>query len=134
MKRILNLTLMALLLITGLSCKKVVSKDGIQGTWELRHVAGGQVPGFDPNFKKGNGNKYKFEGQTYTRYEKGEIIESGTFTLEKADAAINASRANGLIKLSPSGDEYYINLSGKRLTIFIGIIAADGGEMMYERE
>ncbi|WP_144008953.1 lipocalin family protein [Pedobacter africanus] len=134
MKRILNLTLMAMLLLTALSCKKVVSKDGIEGTWELRHLAGGQVPGLDPNFKKGNGNKYKFEGQTYTRYEKGEITESGTFTLEKADVAINASKANARIRFSPSEDEYYINLSGNKLTIFIGIIAADGVETTYKRE
>lgn len=135
MKNILNLTLITLLLLTALGCKKSSPQKGIQGTWELRHLAGGQIAGIDPNYKKGNGDLYKFEGENYTRHYNGAITDSGTFTIEYTEEKeMNGNnKANGIMKLSPSGREYHIYLSAKKLVIFDGIIAADGVEMTYEK-
>lgn len=133
MKNILSLVILFTFLFCFTGCKKASLEKGINGTWELRHVEGGQIPNADPNYKSGNGDIYKFDNQNFERYDKGKLITSGTFVLTTERKDINNNSANGAITFSTSPEKYYIKLSGNKLTIFIGVIAADGVEVTYER-
>ncbi|MFC3562701.1 hypothetical protein [Pedobacter jamesrossensis] len=130
---ILNLTLSLIMLFSFTACKKKTIEKGINGTWELRYVAGGQIAGADPNYKKGNGDIYIFNNQNFERYSKGKVIQSGTFVITTERKDINNNQANSAITFSTSTEKYYTNLTGDKLTIFIGVIAADGVEVTYER-
>lgn len=134
MKNILKLTLVLTILFVFTACKKKSLEKGINGTWELRHLVGGMIAGADPNYKKGNGDIYVFNDQKFDRYSKGKIIESGTFVISTERKDINNNHANSAITFSTSTEKYYTNLSGDKLTIFIGVIAADGVEVTYERQ
>ncbi|GAA3978001.1 hypothetical protein GCM10022246_32840 [Pedobacter ginsengiterrae] len=134
MKNILKLTLVLSILFIFSACKKKSLEKGINGTWELRHVAGGMIAGADPNYKKGNGDIYVFNNQNFERYSQGKLIQSGTFVMSTERKDINNNQANSAITFSTSAEKYYTNLSGNKLTIFIGVIAADGVEVTYERQ
>lgn len=134
MKNILKLSLVLTILFAFTACKKKSLEKGINGTWELRYVAGGQIAGADPNYKKGNGDIYVFNNQNFERYSNGKVIQSGTFVMSTESKEINNNHANSAITFSTSTEKYYTNLSGSKLTIFIGVIAADGVEVTYERQ
>lgn len=134
MKNILKLTIVLTILFTFSACKKKSIEKGINGTWELRHVAGGMLAGVDPNIKKGNGDIYIFNNQNFERYSNGKIIQSGTFVISTESKDINNNHANSAIIFSTSTEKYYTNLSGDKLIIFMGVIAADGVEVTYERQ
>lgn len=134
MKKILKLTLVLAVFFAFTACKKKSLEKGINGTWELRYVAGGQIAGANPNYKKGNGDIYVFNNQNFERHSQGKIVQSGTFVLSTESKFINNSHANSAITFSTSTEKYYTNLSGNKLTIFLGVIAADGIESTYERQ
>jgi hypothetical protein len=133
MKNIKNLGLLFVLLLGFAGCKKENFDTSINGTWELRHVLGGQIAGASPDIAKGNGDIYKFDGKNYERFNNGKSIEKGTFTLTRENLPVNNSNANGSIVFSGFPIKCPVNLSKKKLVIFIGMIAADGIESTYEK-
>lgn len=134
MKSILKLTLSTIILFSLISCEKKAEASQLNGTWELRHVAGIQVAGVNPDFKAGNGNTYKFEGETFEKYSDGKKVDSGTFVLApEQDVPVNNTKANYSIIFN-KGEKQLANLSGKTLVLFNGIIAADGTESTFEKQ
>lgn len=134
MKNFLKLALSMVMLFTIISCEKKSGTPDLNGTWELRHVAGIQVAGVDPNFKPGNGNYFTFKGETFEKFNDGKKMESGTFTITPEDnVAVNNSKANYSISFNKEEKKYAL-LSDNKLIIFDGIIAADGTESTFEKQ
>lgn len=134
MKNIFRLTLSMIVLFTIISCEKKAAGPELNGTWELRHVAGIQVAGVDPNFKPGNGNYFKFEGQNFEKYSDGKKVKSGTFAVTPEDnVAVNNSKANYSIKFNNEENQYLL-LSADKMVVFDGVIAADGTESTFEKQ
>lgn len=138
MKKNLTLSFFALflLLITIFSCKKKDSEPSpatLNGTWELRHVLGIQVQGADPNYSPGNGNIFVFTNGNFKSYTNSKPLDSGTYTIQKEDLAINNNKANYSILLN-NKTKFYIKIAKRTLIVFDGVIAADGYEATYEKQ
>ena len=134
MKNIFRLSVGLIVLFTVISCSKKETGTELNGTWELRHIAGIQVAGANPDFKAGNGNYFKFDGQNFERYSDGKKTESGSFSITpENNVPINDKKANYSIKFN-NEEKTYILLSDKALILFNGIIAADGTEFTYEKQ
>lgn len=122
-----------LMLISLISCKKKSDESSLNGSWELRRVDGIQIAGADPNFKSGEGNILKFSERNFEWYQANKLSASGTFTIQPEVIQINNSKSNYSILFNNNKDKIYINLSGKKLIVFLGVIAADGTESHYEK-
>lgn len=136
MKNIFRVSFSLIVLFTVISCSKKEKENGteLNGTWELRHIAGIQVAGANPDFKAGNGNYFKFDGQNFERYSDGKKTESGSFSITpEENVPINDKKANYSIKFN-NEEKTFILLSDKKLVLFNGIIAADGTEFTYEKQ
>lgn len=130
MKNFLHLTLSFLLLILVFSCKKEASVASLNGTWELKSVIGGQ-PIATPASEK-HVVQLRFADQHFEKYDNGQVIESGTFSITAEKKAINNNQAN--YYLTTKGDnKQYIKLSKNELVVFEGEIAADGVEMHFTK-
>lgn len=134
MKKIIILSFGVMLLFSLISCKKKSEESNLNGSWELRYIAGIQIAGTDPNFKAGNGNIIKFSDHTFEKYENNKMIDSGTFSIQKEEAPVNNYKSNYSIVFNNNTDKVYLNLSGKKLIVFMGSIAADGTESHYEKQ
>jgi hypothetical protein len=135
MKKILTLSFSLLLIFSLISCKKKEQESNLQGSWELRRIEGIQVAGVDPNFKSGNGNVLKFNGNNYEWYNENKLQSSGTFTIQPDVRPINNLKSNYSLTLSNDNQiQLYIHLEGKKLVVFLGVIAADGTESHYEKQ
>ncbi|MCD0476306.1 hypothetical protein LPB87_18095 [Flavobacterium sp. EDS] len=134
MKNISNLVIPLVVLFTIVSCQKKSALEELNGSWELRHIEGIQVANADPNFKPGNGNLLKFEGQKYERYYEGKKEEDGTFTITPEDTTINNRKANYSIMFNKDTEKTYLSLLKNKLILFNGVIAADGTESTYEKQ
>ncbi len=132
MKRTLSiLCVIAILAIGFTSCKKSGSSGGltIQGNWELSKVSGmagvTEVPA-------GNGNTYKFSGNTYIRYVNGTLAGNGKFTIVQ-DRSVSISPLAGNITFeNPTGTNWFYLLDNNTLVIDFGS-AADGPVNTYTR-
>ena len=137
MKNVFKLSLVVLLLIAVISCKKKAGEPvvipQINGIWELRHIEGIQVANADPNFKPGNGNLLKFEQSNFKSYVDGKMTNNGTYVIKEEKNSVNGKTTNYSLLLNDK-DKYYLNLSGNKLVLFIGSIPADGVESTYERQ
>lgn len=136
MKNFLTLSLSFGLLFFITSCKKKTiepTEADLNGTWELRYLAGIQVAGMDPNYKPGNGNLLKFNQESYERYDSGKLVDSGKFTIKPDVTTVSSSQTNYSILLK-NQTKLYLNLSAKKLIVFDGIIASDGTEATYEKQ
>jgi hypothetical protein len=132
MKRLLTLILMLLIIFT-LSCKKDKQSKPevlIIGNWELREVIGGQIPGVPGMFAPGNGNILRFSGKNYTYAKNGAILDSGTYTI--GFKFTGKVKENTLI-YNGDGFERFFRIDNNKLTIYTGIIPADGTIQIYER-
>lgn len=143
MKGILKLSFALLLLISVIGCKKKneeVSADSLHGSWVLKSVAGGQtaaVPGYKPN----NAQVLTFYGGKFQRDENGKEVENSTYIIRPENKQFNDKTANYSIRFNAdeksflnTQDRIYLSLSGNKMILFIGVIAADGVEMTYERQ
>lgn len=134
MKNIFRVSFSLIVLFTVISCSKKATGPELNGTWELRHIAGIQVAGANPDFKAGNGNYFKFDGQNFEKYNDGKKTESGSFSITpEENVPVNDKKANYSIKFN-NEEKAYILLSDKKMILFNGIIAADGTESTYEKQ
>ncbi|CAM4055109.1 hypothetical protein SAMN06265348_10256 [Pedobacter westerhofensis] len=133
MKKILTLSISILLLLSLNSCKKKTEESSLNGSWELKRIEGIQIAGADPNFASGTGNILTFSGSNFEWYENNKLKASGTFTVQPDVMAINNSTSNYSLLFNNNKDKVYINLTGKKLIVFLGVIAADGTESHYEK-
>ena len=133
MKRIFYTSIIICLILSAAGCKKKSAETNLSGTWELTHVNGIQVAGVNPDFETGKGNLLKFSGQNYEKYNGGQLVSSGTFSIKKeAEVAVNNTKANYSILFN--NEKLLVNLSSKKLVIFDGVIAADGIESTYNKQ
>ncbi|HEY0895908.1 MAG TPA: hypothetical protein VGE15_05100 [Sphingobacteriaceae bacterium] len=127
-----------LILFSGmvmLGCKKENVEKSIVGTWELRNVAGGQLP-VDPSvIAPGSGSLITFSDDGYERRVKGTVVSSGSYSLRKESANVNGDNADYRIVFDDqsSAIKSYISLSGNTLKIHYGEIALDGIQETYKR-
>lgn len=119
-----------------LSCKKndhETYSNSIKGSWELRHVAGGfRAPGQSPDYAPGNGDIWKFSDSTYQHYSNGQLSDEGSYTLTK-DTSLATGRYMDALILSNGNWKLFFEISKNTLTLYVGIIAADGVIETYER-
>lgn len=133
MKNYFKLSLSVCVMTVLVSCGNKKATSPIEGTWEITHVAGIQVAGVDPNFKKGNGNVLKFSGDHFEKFTDGTKVESGVFSLQPESELINNSKSNYALSLNDA-EKVSVLLSDNKLVLFNGIIAADGTEVTYEKQ
>lgn len=124
--------LFSLVFIFG--CNKSNTSLSIQGTWELRHSEGGYgPPNRNPDFAPGNGNIWKFTSNTYQYYINGELSGTGSFTTTKDVAIATGRKMDALILNGNNEDQLFFEIKNNILTMYRGIIAADGTVQTYER-
>ncbi len=124
-----------LFLLTFLvSCKKTsTSAISIQGVWELRHLEGGYGPGGSPDFKSGNGYIWKFRDSTYQQYSNGQLTSSDSYTLVKENTVATGKIMDAMIFDQNSYTQFSFKIKNNILTLYRGVVAADGTIETYER-
>jgi hypothetical protein len=118
-------------------CKKdnsIQLKAQLAGSWELRILYGGQVPGIGPNFPPGNGNTWKFADTTYSTYSNSLLTSSGTYTVTKDNTVNSSFPKDALILNGNPTSKIYFNMNKDTLTLYIGSIPADGTIGKYVRQ
>jgi hypothetical protein len=121
----------------AVSCKKnhkELISGRLQGVWELRHVEGGfRAPGTSPDYAPGNGNMWKFSDSTYQYYVNGQLSVQGSYTLTKDISPATGKNMDALILDSNNNWKLFFEISNNTLTLYRGIVAADGTIETYEK-
>ena len=116
--------------------KKVYS-DSLQGAWELRNVFGGFRPAGSPtNFAPGNGTIWSFKDSSFKRYEKGTLVDSGGFIIDRDTCPVTNTLMDAISFRNNSnnyGFQIFFEISRDTLTMYHGVIAADGTISKYVR-
>ncbi|MGX5690391.1 hypothetical protein [Arcticibacter tournemirensis] len=130
-----NLNLIALVFAVLLfGCKEdEVQPESLIGTWELRHVLGGQIAGAPSDFPKGNGKIIQFSADEYQRIEDGKVVSTGTYRIVKESAEIDGTKYEQRIIFDDDQWKTFIRLTGNKILICSGTIAADGTTATYEK-
>lgn len=108
----------------------------IVNSWELRSSYGGfRAPVRNPSYQPGNGYIWKFTNTNYQLYSEGQVVSSGGYTMTK-DTSVAAGRLMDALIIN-SGQNYnekiFIQIAKDTLTMYRGIIAADGTIEKYVR-
>ena len=120
--------------------KKLLStgSGSIKGDWELRILYGCQTPNCNPYFQPGNGNTWHFTDTTYLhtveslspRYT---ASDSGVYILRE-DTCMATGRMMDYFKAKDDPFEgIFFEIKNDTLTLYRGIIAADGTIQKYVR-
>lgn len=127
-----------LMVFTSVSCDKEERlQSRLEGTWELRHIEGGYRPANSPSdYEPGNGNILKFDGNKFQyKYGTNPII-NGTYTIIEEEVDLNGDKLSYKIDFQSDqnlGDPFF-KISGGKLSLYYGHIAADGFVSTYEKE
>jgi len=101
----------------------------LKGAWELRSRVGGFAP--NTTYSPGNGNLVKFTDSTFEKHSNGQIISQGIYSISQGnnpETGLPAKRIN-----YPDGYFEYYEITGHYLTLYSGIVAADGTISRYEK-
>jgi hypothetical protein len=130
MKKILPIAIAVI--ITGLCCtKRVSTNNSLVGSWELRSWYGGYSATGGGTLQPGNGNIYSFTGNTYRYYENNVLRDSGNYIIT---TGVNPNTGDSLPAiLFNNAYKYSFSLSGDKLTMYVGTVAADGVVNTYQR-
>ncbi len=132
--RLLSLTALPLLILSCTKTNIETVSNSIKGTWELRHVEGGyRAPGTNPDYPPGNGTIWKFTDSTYQYYGSGPLLAQGSYTLTKDTSLATGRYMDAFILNNNNSAELFFEISNNTLTLYRGIIAADGTIETYER-
>lgn len=135
MRDIIFLVSIGLLTTIFFSCQKDKHADGskgITGSWEIRSSLGGYGVSGGSDYPPGNGYIQQFTDSGYYIYQHGQNpVDSGTFKIEKNASTPYGQIMNKLTYISNHNREVYYQISGDTLTIYDGIIAADGAVSKY---
>lgn len=128
-------SLCLILMLALVSCDKDQRfENNLDGTWELRHVKGGQIPNVSPDYPPGNGRIIKFEGNTFQIIRDGSVVQSGTFVIINDVKEIDGVKFRYKIDFDLNTQaDLYSNVSRKKLIVATGSIASDGTTSTYER-
>ena len=126
--------LIIIVLLIAAGCKKETTKlrSDVQGTWEL--VSSDYAWSGHHDYSVGNGNTFKFNGNTYVqtlKYTDSTLQYSGTFTIYKGKPCEMATEQT-LIKFDNTDPEMF-SLSNGVLTIGSTSCVADGGYSTYRK-
>jgi hypothetical protein len=111
-------------------CIDLHESGGLNGTWELRSQIGGMMP--DNDFPPGNGNIIKFTDSTFEKRNNGQITINGTYIISQVT---NPETGNTMKQINyPGGYIEYFKIMNNHLTIYSGLVAADGTISKYARE
>ncbi len=144
MKRQIIFLSVVFFVMIAFSCKKdstysqpkAVSPTVLTGTWELREDSFPQIRGVPRDYAPGNGNKMIFLDTTYIGYHVGYGSMSGTNYTDSGTYYIKAlPNSNPQLVFNgdslPPRDLFFINKD--TLTLFAGILAADGDILVYQK-
>ena len=135
--------LFSLLLISGIDfigCNKPDQKknsnqnssDSLVGSWELRVLHGGMMPSpHGPNYPPGNGDRWKFTDSLYERYENGQLVVQGKYSLTKDTCPATGTYMDAFILQQDYSYKIFFEFSNDTLVMYNGIIAADGTITKY---
>jgi len=114
--------------------EKKVYSNSLQGDWELRNVFGGfGPPGRPTNFPAGNGHIRSFKDSTFKYYADGKLVDSGTFALTRDTCPATQTLMDAFILSNSYGHKIFFEISKDTLTLYNGVIAADGTIEKYVR-
>lgn len=143
MKQVHNYALAVLIMTVVSGCKKDHGTDTpsseITGYWELAE-AYGDMP--LKTFPEGNGNMLIFNGDTYSSYENGQLVKSGTYTtlsdntVEENICLIvpdNQFTRRIVFDNAYSAVKKFYNIADDKLSITFGCFANDGGQKLTYR-
>lgn len=105
----------------------------LPGIWELRSAKGGYAPGFGGDFTAGNGTKWSFTDSTYKRYSKGNFYDSGIYKLSSGINPATSTTMNAMLLNSDTILPFYFHIANDTLTLYVGVIEADGIMDKYVR-
>ncbi len=105
----------------------------ITGSWELRIVYGGfmNTPG-GTTYPPGNGYLLKFTDVHYESYAAGVLADSGSYSKTR-DLSMATGRVMDAIVLKNSLKVFY-EIKRDTLTLYVGVIAADGAIEKFVRQ
>jgi hypothetical protein len=134
----------ALVLITVSACEKASLPEQpgkLPGKWELRETVSGVGL---RTYAEGNGTRYEFGSTTYEKYENGNLVKQGTYTVVQDDSAamkigivIPAGQFTKRIRLDAdnAGDRFFFQSNGSQLILLSGFFPLDGGlKATYEKQ
>jgi hypothetical protein len=116
-----------------ISCEKAEIDSTLQGSWELSSVAGGNLANY--LYPTGKGYGIKFTETEYQKYENGQIIKSGTYSLHNEKSFLNDKIMTRIIYDNDLNfPKQFIDIKRSKLTIYYGaMIATDGLEYSYQK-
>ena len=117
-------------------CKKNANhgSGSISGTWELRAMSGGMMPG-STQYAAGNGNIVEFSGAGYKIYKGGLVVKSGQYTVVQ-DASVDTSvclvfpkgkYTSRVVYADSTAAKIFYQVEGDMLTFYSGCYALDAG-------
>lgn len=126
-----QLVLPSLLLLLLVACKK--NEDlppSISGTWEIRRFVD---PWNNKEYSPGNDTLIKFTGNQYQRTIDGQIVQQGTYQLEK-DELLNNEMGNRIIYDGNTNiARSFYRIEGNQLTLIADPLLMDGAVIYYHR-
>ncbi|MDP2413245.1 hypothetical protein [Daejeonella sp.] len=126
------------IVFTSVSCDKEERlQSKLEGTWELRHIEGGYRPANSPSdYEPGNGNILKFDGNKFQQKYGTNPAINGTYTIIEEEAEVNGEKLSHKIDFQSDQNviDLYFKISGGKLSLYYGHIAADGFVSTYEKQ
>lgn len=113
--------------------KEKLQPESLIGKWELRRVLGGQIADAPSHYEKGNGNIIEFSALEYHRIDDGMVVSKRHYEIVEESAEIDGTEFTNRIVFDDTDQKVFINLSGNKLLICLGPIAADGTTSAYEK-
>lgn len=112
---------------------KIHGQQTLPGTWELRSAYGGYSPGFGGDFAAGNGTLWIFTDSNFERISKGNLYDSGRYHISSGINPATGTNMDMLTLDVDFGPSFYFNIANDTLTLYLGIVAADGTIDKYVR-
>lgn len=136
MKTILTL-LIACTFVFASCDKEERMETKLEGTWELRHLKGGQIAGRSPDYPPGNGNLVKIDAGTIQfSNSNGVLGDKFKFAVKNDEQEIDGVKFKYTIVREGDRPQvrYYFKLNGNKLLLATGSIVSDGGTATYVRQ
>lgn len=137
MRRLFLLICLSAIILSLNSCKKSGGNNNqsLPGSWELRYLEGGYILSIQTgSYPPGNGNIYKFTDNSYWHYSGGQLIDSGGYRITKDTISPFQKNMDMLTFINVNTPRsVFFEFSNNNLTIYSGIIAADGTIGTYSR-
>ena len=115
------------------SCNKDIQspQQVLQGVWELRAGAGGNVANDPTDYRPGNGSLWAFKQTTFERIYKDSVYRGGTYSISRGTGTdLNTGRKIDQFIFNNEPAESF-ELRNDTLRFYFGAIPYDGGIEMF---